>query len=188
MLARVLAVCTFALVLAGCLPESANPITPPEQGLDAPELHGLWRSEMAETTLYVHVLRGAGPELEIVAVGHDADNTGSADLYVGHVSAVGPRRYLNLRPADAQADAAAPYWIFGYERGDDDGITLLFLSADTLARAVDDGRLTGEVTTDSVGRSVRLTASGEEIAAYLNETATKELFDRAIDFQPVAAP
>ena len=185
MFARVLAACAFALLLAGCLPESVNPVTPPEAGLDAPELVGLWRSDQEDATLYVHVLRGDGPALKIVAVGHDDDGTGSADFYVGHVSQVGARRYLNLRAADAPPDESPSYLIFGYEPGDDEGVTVLFLSADTLARAVTEGRLAGEVTRSSMGPTVRLTGSGEEIAAYLNETEPKQLFDQTIEFQPV---
>lgn len=186
MFARSLAACGLALLLAGCLPESVYPLTPREQALEAPELLGLWRSEVDDATLFIHVLRGDGNELEVVAVGHEADGSGSTDLYVGHVSQVGSRRYVNLQTVDTRPEETPSYWFVAYEPGDDDRLTLLFLSADTLARAVEDGRLTGETTKDSFGQNVLLTGSGEEIAAFLAETDAKELFDQALDLVPVS--
>lgn len=183
MLFRTLAAGAFALLLAGCLPESVHPVAAPEQGLDAPELIGLWRSDMEDSSLYVHVLRGSDRELEIVVVGHESDGTGSADLYIGHVSQVGPRRYVNLRPADATPDDSPPYWIFGYEPGEDRGVTLLFLSEETLSRAIREGRLAGEVRSDG---TPRLTAGSEAIAGYLEETPAKELFDQTLDLVRVS--
>jgi hypothetical protein len=185
MFARSLAACGLALLLAGCLPESVNPLTPPEQALEAPELLGLWRSEVDDAVLFIHVLRGDGNQLEVVAVGHEADGSGSTDLYIGHVAQIGTRRYVSLQTVDVRPDDSPSYWIVAYEPGDDDGVTLLFLSADTLAQAVTDGRLTGEVSQDSLGQSVRLTGSGQEIAAFLAETDAKELFDQALDLVPV---
>ena len=186
MFARSLAACGLALLLAGCLPESLNPLTLPEQALEAPEILGLWRSEVDDATLFIHVLRGDGNQLEVVAVGHEADGSGSTELYVGHVSQIGLRRYVNLQTVDARPDDSPSYWFVAYEPGDDDEVTLLFLSADTLARAVADGRLTGETSQDSLGQNVRLTGSGQEIAAFLAETDAKELFDQALDLVPVS--
>ena len=188
MLVRLSAAAALLALLAGCLPGSVNPVTPPEAGLDAPELLGLWRAAVEEDTVYIHVLRGEGAALEVVAVNHRADGGGGTDLYRAHVSAVGARRYVNLRPAVADANDGAPYWILGYEPGEDSALTLLFLSSDTLARAVTDGRLAGEVTGDSFGEAVRLTGSGQEIAAFLAATSAKELFDRTLRLEPVPIP
>lgn len=179
---RTLVACAFALLLAGCLPESVHPVTAPAEALDAPELLGLWRSDMDDSVLYVHVLRGNDRELEIAVVSHESDGAGNADFYIGHVSQAGPRRYINLRRADAAPGEAPPYWIFGYEPGEDRGVTLLFLSEAALARAIGEGRLAGQVASDG---TARLTASGEAIAGYLEETAAKELFGRTFDLEPV---
>lgn len=185
MLARLLLACGLALLLPGCLPESVHPLTPPQAGVDAPELLGVWRSEREGATLYIHALRGEGPELRIVAVVHEADGTGSTDLFLGHVSQVGPRRYINLQAVDAGRGQAPGYWIVGYELGDDDGVTLLFLSGEALAQAIAEGRLSGEVQESSLNTEVRITAAGEEIARYLLETEAKDLFGRSIDLEPV---
>lgn len=188
MLIRLLTAGALLAFLAGCLPGSVNPVTSPEAGLDAPELVGLWRSTVEEDTLYIHVLRGDGAALEVVAVTHAPDGSGSTDLYRAHVSAVGGRRYVNLRPAVAPTDGRAQYWIVGYEPGDDDALTLLFLSAETLAQAVSDGRLAGDTMEDSFGTNVRLTGSGQEIAAFLAGTSAKELFDQTLRLEPVPVP
>ncbi len=182
---RLLAACGLALLLAGCLPDSVNPLTPPEQAVDAPELLGLWQTTVEDATLYVHIYRGDGNRLAVVTVSHEADGTGDTDRYAVHASEIAGRRFINVQTADAAAADAMPYSIFGYEIGNDGTLIIRFLSSAALADAVAAGRLSGTVTSDSFGRSVRLTGSGEEIAGYLAHAAPDTLFDQAMTFRPV---
>lgn len=184
MLARLVAACGLALLLAGCLPDSVNPLTPPESAIDAPELLGLWEAPIEDATIYAHVLRGESNGLQIVTVSHETGGSGDVDAYVGHVSEIDGRRFINLQ-TDEPADAARPYSIFGYDVAPDGILTVRFLSVATLADAVAQGRLAGEVQSDSLGTSVRLTGPGGEIAAFLAAADPKTLFERAMVFRRV---
>jgi len=185
MLSRLVAACGLALLLAGCLPDSINPVTPPQDAVAAPELFGLWAATVEDATIYAHVFRSDGNRLGVATVSHEADGSGDTDHYSAHVSETGGRRFLNLQTEDAAAAGDKPYSIFGYDIGNDGKLALRFLSTETLAQAIADGRLTGKVQEDSLGRSVRLSGSSAEIAAFLAEADPKTLFERAMVFQPV---
>jgi hypothetical protein len=185
MFIRRVAACGLALLLAGCLSESVNPVTPPEEAIEAPELLGLWQTPVEDATIYAHALRGDGYRLQIVTVSHEKDGSGEVDAYIGHVSEVDGRRFVNLQTADTTDEPLLPYSILGYEIGADGALTVRFLSTDTLAAAVAAGHLTGEVETDSFGTMVRLAGTGTEIAAFLAAADPATLFDRAMLFRRV---
>jgi hypothetical protein len=188
MITRLPVACGLALLLSGCLPESVNPLTPPEEALDAAEIIGLWEAPVEDAHMYVHVLRGDESPLEIVVVGHEPDGSGSTDLYVGHVSEIDGRRYVNLQTADAPADAPVPYWFFRYDRNPDGTMTVRFLSSETLAAAVGEGKLTGTVEADSLGQTVHLTGEPIEIASFLAAADPAKLFDRGFVFTRIEPP
>lgn len=178
----------LALLLAGCLPDSVNPLSPPDQGVAAPELLGLWAMPAEDVTLYVHVLRGPENRLVIATVSHEDDGSGAVERYEAHVTAIGSVRFASFRlaaepdgaaEADATAPAVTPYAIVGYV-ADAETLTVSFLDPDTLARAIAEGRLAGEVETDSWGTTVRLTGSGAEIRAFLASADPATLFGRRL--------
>jgi hypothetical protein len=173
----------LALLLSGCLPESVNPLTPPEQALDAPEILGLWQATVEGAPLYVHVLRGDKSPLEVVVVGHEPDGSGSTELYVGHVSEIDGRRYLNLQTVEAPADTPAPFWFLRYDRDREGRVTVRFLSTEKLASAIAEGTLAGTVEGNGLVKSVRLTGAPLEIASFLAAADPAGLFDREFTFE-----
>lgn len=180
MLGRTLIAVAVAVLLGGCLPESVNPLTPPDQGVDAPEILGLWQARVEGALIYVHVLKGDESPLEIVVVDHEPSGRGSTDFYVGHVSEIDGQRYVNLQTIEAAADAKVPYWLFRYDRNADGTLTVRFLAAAALAQAIEAGKLTGTVQTDSLGQSVRLTGEALEIAAFLAAADPATLYGREL--------
>lgn len=184
--ARLATACALALLVAGCLPDSVNPLTPPEQAAEAPELFGLWQATIEDGTLYTHIYRSEGNRLAVVTVEHDGDGSGDTDRYAAHVSEVGGRRFINVQTDAAAATGTMLYSIFGYEVGGGGTLTIGFLSTDLLADAIAAGKLSGNVSEDAFGRSVRLTGSGEEIARLLAETDPATLYERSMTFRRVA--
>lgn len=191
MAARIMAACGLALLLAGCLPESVDPLSPPDQTTPAPELLGLWRasaegSTLEDGTLYVHVFLGERGRLDFVTISHEADGSGDTERYHGHVTEVQGadgqgRRFINLQPVETAAAAPAPYTIIGYAL-DSEALTVRFLSPQILAAAIAAGELAGEVTEDSFGLNVRLTGPGAEIAAFLAAADAATLYGVTMDY------
>lgn len=170
-LARIAAAWGLMLLLAGCLPDSVNPLSPADQAVAAPELLGLWHGQAEDAALYVHAFLGEDGRLDMVMVSHEADGSGDSEWYAGHVTEIRGndghgRRFINLQPANAATGAVEPYVIIGYEL-DGDRLTAKFLSPEILAAAIAAGQLAGEVTEGSFGLDVRLTGSGAEIAEFL---------------------
>lgn len=180
LLCRLVAVTGLVMLLGGCLPESENPLTPPELAIEAPELIGLWRAPIEDAMLFVHVLRGDGGQLHVVTVAHEADGSGDTELYVAHVSETGGRRFVNLLPADAAAPQR--YVFVGYDVAGAT-LTLHLLSSEALAAAIDAGALAGEVDETGLGLDVRLTGPGEQIAAFLGTADQATLYGQALVLQ-----
>jgi hypothetical protein len=110
------------------------------------------------------------------------DGTGDTELYLGHVSEAGGRRFVNLLPADA---AAAPRYVFVGYYVTGATLTVHLLSPEALAAAIDAGALTGEVAETSLGLDVRLTGPGEQIAAFLGSADADSLYGRTLTLQRV---
>lgn len=180
------AACGLMLLLAGCLPDSVNPLSPADQAVEAPELLGLWRMTADDATLYVHGFLGEDGRLELVTVSHEADGSGDSQWYAGHVTEIEgsdgqQRRFINLLPAETTPEASEPYVLIGYDlRGDT--LTVKFLSPEILAAAIAAGQLAGEVTEGSFGLDVRLTGPGAEIAEFLGAAAEATLFGQRMMF------
>lgn len=182
------AVCGLLLLLAGCLPDSVNPLSPADQATPAPELLGLWRSEAEDASLYLHAFLGEDGRLDVVLVSHEADGSGDSEWYAGHVTEIRGddgegRRFLNLQPATPASEGAEPYVIIGYEL-DGDRLAASFLSPEILAAAIAAGRLAGEVGEGSFGLDVRLTGPGAEIAEFL-AAANPPPFGQTLEFARV---
>lgn len=183
---RLAAACGLALLVGGCLPDSVNPLTPPDQGVEAPELLGLWQATIEDGMLYVHIYRNVDNWLEVVTVEQDSDGRGDTDRYAAHVSDVDGRRFINVQTDEAAGAGTMLYSIFGYEVGNDGTLSIGFLSSDLLADGVAAGKLSGNVSEDSFGRSVRLTGSGEEIARFLAGADPAKLYERTMTFRRLA--
>ncbi|MGH6962723.1 MAG: hypothetical protein ACREE7_19765 [Dongiaceae bacterium] len=190
---RLIAALLPPLLLAGCLPESQNPIAPPEAAIIDPQLPGLWMTQVEDEQLYLHVLKGDGHLYDVVSVSHRPDGRGATDLYEGYVTPVGDLRFANLQPIDSldddSGDIQATYFFTAYEFEGPDRLVVRFLAQQPLIDAIAAGKLKGEVSTanklQALGLDVLLTEEPARLAEFLATTDPAVLFDRSMTFRRV---
>ncbi len=190
---RVVAVLLSAIALAGCA-ASKNPLGPPSEAVSEPRLAGVWAGEGdAASGEYLHILPSDdGKQLQIVAVNQGDKSWAVLD---GYVTAVGERRFVNLRLADADAGLMAdvdktgrkdshPYSFAAYAFEGDDVLRIGY-PVEALHQAVKDGRLAGETDGDY---DVFIGDSSATIAAVLGALDEATLFKQPKQYKRVKSP
>jgi hypothetical protein len=191
-LPRLIASGLALLLLAGCLPESRNPIAPPTAAVADPRVLGIWVTQIEDEVVYLHVLRDKENIYDLVSVSHRPDGSGATDLYEGYIVKVGDRAFANLQPVgDSNAegnDPAPTYFFVSYDLDGNDELTVHYLAEQPLIDAIAAGNLTGEVTQDQLGRNILLTDEPARIAAFLAAADPATLFDQTMTFRRVPGP
>src|SRR5215510_5946541 len=191
---RAVAILLFAIALAGCA-ASKNPVGPAGEAVSEARLAGVWVQEGGDNDRweYLHILPSAdGKQLQIVAVNHGDKSWAVLD---GYVTAVGERRFVNLRLAAADAELMAdvdksgrkdshPYSFAAYAFEGDDVLSIAY-PADPLYKAVKDGQLAGETSGDY---DVFVADSSEKIAAVLGAVDEATLFKEPKRYRRVKSP
>ena len=178
-----------ALPVAGCLPESRNPVGPLVNAIEDERLFGVWFVRFEDENIVLHILKDRDRRFDLAVVSHRADGAGAIDLYQGYVSAAGDRRFISLQSSeDSGADISNPelnYLIASYELDGNERLTVRFLTEQPLVDAIAAGRLAGEVTDngDELTRSVLLTSDSEQLSAYLAAGDPALILDDALVFQ-----
>ncbi len=178
---RTVAALLFAVALAGCA-ASKNPLGPASEAVSEPRLAGVWAYEGGDDRWeYVHILPSDdGKQLQIVAVNQGDKSWAVLD---GYVTAVGERRFINLRLAAADTGLMAdvdktgrkdshPYSFAAYAFDGDDVLRIGY-PLEALHQAVKDGHLAGEVDGDY---DVFVADSSANIAAVLGALDDAALF------------
>ncbi len=157
----------LGLGLAACVPEFESPLA----GGDAadPALLGTWRGDSAD---------GDSPMLiDITAHGDGVavvlrDPKGSTEklAFTGRTAEAGGVKYISLTPDDAEALGAGEvkvgYLILRYV-ADGPDFRVSSLDAAALGKAVESGRLKGVVTGSGPETQAKISASADEVAAFL---------------------
>jgi hypothetical protein len=190
---RAVAILLFAVTLAGCA-ASKNPLGPTTAAISEPRLAGVWVSAgSAGDWEYLHILPSAdGKQLQIVAVNEGDKSWAVLD---GYVTAVGQRRFVNLRLAAADPGLMAdvdksghkdshPFSFAAYTFDGDDGLSIAY-PAEALHQAVKDGRLAGETSGDY---DVFVTDSSDKIVAVLGAVDDATLFKEPKRYRRVKSP
>jgi hypothetical protein len=186
----------LAGALAGCA-ASQNPLGPEGEAASEPRLVGTWQyaGDKGGGWDYLHVFpHESGSTIEVVAV-NSADK-GWAVLS-GYLTAVGERRFANLRIVEASAALRAdldkqahkdshPYSFVAVRFDGDDRLSIAY-PVEQLHAAVKDGRLAGETVGDY---DVFVTDSSANIAALLGGLGDGDLFKDPLLYRrlPAAAP
>jgi hypothetical protein len=184
----------LAGLLGGCA-ASQNPLGPESEAVTEPRLAGAWQYAGDKTGGwdYLHVLpSGNSSTLEIVAI--NSEEKGWAVLS-GHVTAVGERRFVNLRIVSASAALQAdldkqphkdshPYAFVAIRFDGDDRLSVAY-PVEQLHAAVKDGRLSGEIVGDY---DVFVTDTSANIAALLGGLGEGDLFKDPLLYRRVPAP
>ena len=190
---RLVAALLFAVALAGCA-ASKNPVGPASEAIGEPRLAGVWAYDGGDNRWeYLHILPADdGKQLQIVAVNQGDKSWAVLDAYV---TAVGERRFVNLRLAAADAGLTAdvdksghkdshPYSFAAYAFDGDDVLNVAY-PQEPLYKAVKDGQLAGETSGDY---DVFIGDSSANIAAVLGAIDEAALFQQPKKYKRVKSP
>lgn len=190
---RTIAALFMAVALAGCA-ASKNPLGPASEAVSEPRLAGVWAYEGGgDRWEYLHILPSDdGKQMQIVAVNQGDKSWAVLD---GYVTAVGERRFVNLRLAAADAGLMAdvektgrkdshPY-SFAALAFDGDDVLRIGYPLEALHQAVKDGRLAGQVEGDY---DVFIADSSDKIAAVLGALDDAALFKEPKQYKRVKSP
>ena len=190
---RTVAALLFAVALAGCA-ASKSPLGPASEAVGEPRLAGTGASEGSGGDWeYLHILPSDdGKQLQIVAVNQGDKSWAVLD---GYVTAIGDRRFLNLRLVAADAGLMAdveksgrkdshPYSFAAYALDGDDGLRIGY-PVEALHQAVKDGRLAGETSGDY---DVFIADSSAKIAAVLGALDDAALFKDPKHYKRIKSP
>ncbi|MGH6928839.1 MAG: hypothetical protein ACREEV_11020 [Dongiaceae bacterium] len=184
----------LAAVLGGCA-ASQNPLGPESEAVTEPRLAGAWQyaGDKGGGWDYLHIIPGGnGSSLEIVAI--NSEDKGWTVLS-GYVTAVGERRFVNLRIVDASAALKAdldkqahkdshPFSFVAVRFDGDDRLSVAY-PLEQLHAAVKDGRLAGEIVGDY---DVYVGDSSANIAALLGGLGDGDLFKDPLLYRRISAP
>jgi hypothetical protein len=174
-----LALLFVSLGLSGCFVTSVNRVD--GTGVDAdPAMVGTWRGldedGRIEKDVFLHVIaHKSGEGLGLALIDKD-----SFMLLDGTTVQAGPHRYLNATLKDMPGTSAEDRALLGlhivkYEvKGKT--LKLWLLDAQKITDAVEDGKIKGQVEGSGMSKSVRLTASSEELNAFFSKPGAAQYF------------
>jgi hypothetical protein len=172
-----------SLGLGACLeiPASLHPLFP-EAGEALEGIEGFWQEPDGTTGLDI---RAAGPgvyDLVVCEKGAPSSDSDSMEVRFGYV---GADLYWELKPKGTKSGSRLgllPVHMQARIRFDENELEIAFLDGDALASALESGALT--LSHSLVDDSVLVTASGEELRAFLQEHGgSEELFGETMRFQ-----
>ncbi len=184
----VLALC--ALLLAGCLPESKNPLSSPSTSLIDSRLEGAYvQRDKEENPGYWHFhYRGVHTEsgaparsttwLEVLTVEPTKDGGLKTQRYEALATRLGGRDYLSFidLPDGGAKKKTLPYSFARYEVNWCGDLRVWVASDSAFAAAIKAGKLHGKVTHHKFGDDVEITDTTERLAAFVAAGDPKALF------------
>lgn len=175
-----------ALGLAGCHPESANPLSSPTASLCDDRLEGVYVQEYNGGRTFWHFRHRVAPvkgsaagaelaQLEITAV-HHANHNGGLETrrFQALATRLGGRNYLSFMEISAPGVRKPSTFNFArYEVNWLGELTVWLASDEAFVQAVKAGQLKGRVTG---GRNVLLMDTTERLAAFVTAGDARKLF------------
>jgi hypothetical protein len=181
-----------ALLLAGCLPESKNPLSTPATSTIDTRLEGLYvqhREKKGDDLAGWHFhYRGVKAEsngrarttpwLEVLDIEHRSDGGLKGEAYRILTTHLGGQDYLSFTEigSGADKDKASLYSFARYEFGWGGDLRVWLVNSGVLAQAVKSGKLHGTVKSHQSGEDVLLTDSTERLAAFVAASDPATLF------------
>lgn len=170
-------------LLAGC-PESIHPVSDPARAAPDPALYGVWHGRFDGDEIYLHVGPAERGMTRAVMVEHkQKDGAIKVERYVAFPSQVGKLALLNVKAVD-DPDRDRGYTLFRYQ-AEKKKLTLWMTSYAAVREDIKAGKLAGKAEDKPYGDTV-ITASGAELARYLQDGEPQRLFDKPLVFRRIA--
>ncbi|MCG8403666.1 MAG: hypothetical protein MI923_00580, partial [Phycisphaerales bacterium] len=164
----------LALALAACLPTAQNPLPTSEtEPLDR-RLMGAWIGtiEDEEEPVFLHFVETVERKIKAILV--TVQTTGEPDggwaEFDVTSSQLANGRYLNVYWTENDGQSVEElngFHLMRYTLSDDGVLALYFADAEKLETAIQDGTLAGNVSSSGLSRTIRITASSAELAAFV---------------------
>ena len=182
-----------SLILCGCVSvESVKPLSSPKSAVRDPRLAGLWSfKDDNGSPGYLYIAFGPSGTGSILLFGNDPKNglvTLQRDFFVTHGA---KRDYLNMSNQvtrvqhDSESDKSGRYAFAVYEVLKSGELAYSEPSGDVFSKAVEAGKLRGELTRDKKTNGVTdvlLTDSPEHILAFVEALPSKEFATPTLKF------
>lgn len=175
-----------SLLLAGCLPESKNPLSTPAHSTIDPRLEGVYggatkrKGEDLEA-MHFHY-RGikvndrvlTTPWLEVLDITHEKAGSLKAGAYHVLTTRIDGHDYMSFQ--DLSKGMKAPYSFARYEFTWTGTLRIWLINSDAVANAIKAGKLRGKVKTRNYVTSISITDSTEHLVAFVRASDPKKLF------------
>ena len=188
-----------SLLIAGC-DDSTVPLSDASKASPDKQLVGLWKHDHQNGVTYYHVgrLGNNAPEgvMRVVIVSHqnDAELQQPSQL-LAFRSDINGKSYLNLAGATQeqlasirengwQADMLDSYILVKY-RVEDDGLLLWAMNKEAKKKAIQDGKIKGEIKEGDGGTRIRFTDTTENLAKFVAAAGDGLFADEPLRFKLV---
>jgi len=172
----------IALALAACVPTSEHPIVSgPAADKD---IVGTWHGTLEDgAVVYLHVLRRTDDQLGmLLVIGSDeAESRDEWAAFRAVTAKIGDQRYMSalwdLNDGEPVKGREVGYHLMRYALEPDGSLSIHSVNEEKLVAAVRDGLLEGKIDKTDWNEEVRVTASSQQLAAYLQTIDPAVLFD-----------
>jgi hypothetical protein len=153
-------------MLAGCIPYSDFPLTPPDAATDDPAIIGDWYAEENGTRSLFRIGRGESAGAIVISIEEQNDeDAGDVTRLRGHLSIIDGKSYLNILSDDPGEEI--PGYMFARYVIEEGRLGIAINDPDYLLESVESGELEGEVIEHEWSRSLHITASSEELQRFV---------------------
>ncbi|MEJ2309219.1 MAG: hypothetical protein P8Z31_04975 [Gammaproteobacteria bacterium] len=155
-------------MLAGCIPYSDFPLTPPDSATDDSALIGDWYAEENGRRSIFRIGQGERAGAIVISI-EEQDNgeTGDVTRLRGHLSIIDGKTYLNILSDDPGEEI--PGYMFARYAIDGGRLGIAINDPDYLLESVESGDLEGEIIEHEWSRSLHITASSEKLQRFVAE-------------------
>lgn len=180
-----------SLLLAGCLPESKNPLSTPANSTVDHRLEGIYVARRDNkdddlSSMHFHY-RGvtangqvrATPWLEALQVDHEKTGRLKTSAYQMLTTHIGGQDYMSFQAIDKDkgSKAKAPYCFARYEFSWNGTLRVWLINPDAAAQAIQSGKLHGTVKVRKYSKDIAITDSTERLAAFVKASDPAKLFE-----------
>lgn len=159
--------------LGACLPESKNPLCPPENGFRDERLFGIWTTDRDGDKIVLHFGKGKDGNIRAVEVDHEKDKTTHATVYEVFCSTIEGVNYLNIL---GEGTPNANYYFARYGIDSSDVLRVWLISPDPIVKAIEAGELKGTVEDAGGAKTIRLTDSTAKLSRFVAENDRMKVF------------